>query len=106
MITQQEFQEALLIVELYNQQVKSYAKEVEEKSQKALQKAAIYKTIKEIKDDFEIYFPSISGRLRNIILYDFENFKMCDITKENFLKQRKSGIKTWRELCDITGNHY
>jgi hypothetical protein len=106
MITEQEFEKALLIVDEYNQQVKKHAKDVAEKSQKALQKSAIYKTPKEIRSEFSVYFPTMSVRLRNIIMWGFDDVKICDITKSDFLKQRNSGIKTWKELCDITGNNY
>jgi len=35
----------------------------------------------------------------------FKDKRICDITKEEFLSVRNAGMKSWTELCELTGNN-
>ena len=98
MITEREYLYAIKIVNEYTEQVKK-------QTEKALKSTGITKTPKEMHLDWDIYFPSMEIRLWNILRFQFENIRICDITKKEFLSARMAGMKSWVDLCYITGNN-
>jgi len=97
MITETEYFAALKIVNQYTAQIKK-------KSDDALKLTVLTKTPLEIKRDYETdYLPNASVRLLNILFYNFENTKLCDITRDEFLSKRNAGRRSWAELCELLG---
>ena len=96
MITENEYLDAIKIINKYNEQIKKHTK-------KTLEITGITKTPKELHFDWVIYFPTMKMRLWNILRWNFENKKICDITKKEFLSVKTAGKRSWSELCDITG---
>lgn len=97
MITETEYFAALKIVNQYTAQIKK-------KSDDALKLTVLTKTPLEIKRDYETdYLPNASVRLLNILFQHFENTRLCDITKEDFLSKRCAGRRSWAELCELLG---
>jgi hypothetical protein len=66
----------------------------------------IKKTPAELRNSHWIDFPTMSGKLFNILQHNFIDIRICDITKKDFLSKRQAGVKSWYELFNITGNHY
>jgi len=98
MITEIEYLIAIKIVNQYTEQVKKKTEEV-------LKTTGVTKTPKELDGQWDIYFPSMPVRLINTLRAAFENKRLCDITKKEFLSVRLAGKKSWMELCEITGNN-
>lgn len=98
MITEREYLDAIKIINEYTEQVKK-------QTEKVLKSTRITKTPKELHLDWDIHFPKMEVRLWNILISQFENRRICDITKKEFLSARLAGKKSWVELCDITGNN-
>lgn len=98
MITEREYLDAIKIIKEYTEQVKK-------QTEKVLKTTGLTKTPKELHLDWDIYFPTMEVRLWNVLKYQFENRRICDITKKEFLSARMAGKKSWCELCDITGNN-
>lgn len=63
------------------------------------------KTPKELENEWEEIFPDMSVRLKNILINQFENTPICDITREVFLKTRTAGIRSWYEFNSIIPNN-
>lgn len=97
-ITEAQYLNAIKTVQEYTEQVKR-------KSAKSLNETGITKTPKEICESHIDYFPSMSIRLLNILRWNFENTRICDITKKEFLSVRLAGNKSWTELSDIIGTN-
>jgi hypothetical protein len=98
MRTEREYLEAIKIINEYTEQVKK-------QTEKVLKTTGVTKTPKELHFDWDIHFPTMEVRLWNILRWAFENRRICDITKKEFLSVRLAGKKSWSELCDITGNN-
>lgn len=98
MITEREYLDAIKIINEYTEQVKKQTEEV-------LKRTGITKTPKQLHLDWDTYFPTMEVRLWNILRSAFRDKRICDITKKEFLSIRTAGMKSWSELCDITGNN-
>ena len=98
MITERQFLDAINIIYKYNSQV-------QETTHKALKISGITKTPKELYFTWDTHFPSMEVRLWNVLSWNFENKRICDITKKEFLSARNAGKKSWSELCYFTGNN-
>jgi len=97
MITEREYLDAIKIINEYTEQVKK-------QTEKVLKSTGITKTPKELDLDWDIHFPKMGVRLWNILRWQFENRRICDITKNEFLSVKYAGHISWTELCDLTGN--
>ena len=96
-ITEKQYLEAVHTVMQYTEQVNR-------KTVKVLRDTGITKTPKQLYYDWGNYFPTMKMRLWNILYFYFKDKKVCDITKEEFLSVRNAGMKSWVELCELTGN--
>ena len=73
-----------------------------EKNKTAENTATFYKTPKEIgRYELQNYFPY---RLSNILWYDLEDVRICDIKKNDLLKCRNAGTKTWEQFYKVVKN--
>ena len=98
MITEREYLDAIKIINEYTEQVKKQTVQI-------LKKTGVMKTPRELYFEWDIHFPTMEVRLWNILKMNFENKRICDITKKEFLSTRMAGKKSWSELCDVTGNN-
>ena len=96
MITEKEYLDAVRIVNDYTEQIRK-------KSEKILQYAGISKTPTELHYDWQVYFPSMNVRIYNILRRGFAHTKICTITKKDFLSIPTAGLKSWLQLCQMTG---
>ena len=96
MITEKEYLQAIKIINEYTEQIKK-------QTEKTLKITGITKTPKELNFDWKIHFPTMEVRLWNILRWNFENKRICDITKKEFLSVRLAGKKSWSDLCELTG---
>lgn len=78
MVTDEEFYAASKIVNKYINQKK-------EEIAKILNIQGISKTPKELHFYWDTYFPTMNIRLWNLLRFNFNNKKLCDITKKEFL---------------------
>jgi hypothetical protein len=91
MITEKEYLEAVKIVQAYNEQIKDQVEK--------LFNPICFKTPKEIgKYELLDYF---SARVSNILWYNFEDCRIADIKKGDFLSCRNTGEKTWEEFNKV-----
>jgi hypothetical protein len=97
-ITEKQYLEAVHTVIKYTEQVNK-------KSVKVLTDSGIAKTPKQLYYDWDNFFPNMQKRLWNILYHYFKDKRICDITKEEFLSVRNAGMKSWTELCELTGNN-
>lgn len=65
----------------------------------------LQKTPKELENSWDEVFPDMSVRLKNILIHQFENTPICDISREVFLKTRTAGIRSWNEFSFIVPNN-
>jgi hypothetical protein len=73
-----------------------------EKNKTAEHTATFNKTPKEIgKYELQNYF---SCRLSNILWFDLEDVRICDIKKNDLLKCRNAGTKTWEQFYKVVKN--
>jgi len=98
-ITEQDYLDAIRVINEYTEQVNR-------KTEAVLKKSGITKTPSEIGGDYSILFPSTSVRLWNVLKGNFNHRRICDITKKEFFSVRNAGKKSWNELCEITGKDY
>ena len=96
MITEREYLDAIRIVNDYTEQIRK-------KSEKILKNAGINKTPMQLHLDFQTYFPSMNVRIYNILRRGFAHTKICNITKKDFLSIPTAGLKSWLQLCKMTG---
>jgi len=90
-ITEQEYLNAIKIINEYSEQLHNHYKDVNT-------------SIRSLKRVFELtdYDKSqISNRLHNILKWDFRTHRLCDITKDEFFKVRYAGKGSWNELCEL-----
>jgi len=100
MITEIEYLDAIATIKKYAEQIKKQTEEV-------LLPEFLTKTPREIGGkNWKIYFPTMCFRLKKILILNFEDTKICDITKEEFLSMHTAGRKRWAELCNITGKEW
>jgi hypothetical protein len=92
-ITEQQYLNAIKIINEYSIQLKNHCIEVKTKN-RSLQ------TVKEL--DY-LDLSEISVRLYNILKFNFEYFRLIDITKEEFFKARNAGVGTYNDLCKFIG---
>jgi hypothetical protein len=91
MITEKEYLEAVKVVQEYNEQIKSQMEK--------LFNPICFKTPKEIgKYELRDYF---SGKVANILWQQFEDCRIFDIKKGDFLSCRSAGEKTWEEFNKV-----
>lgn len=95
-ITEIEYSNAIKIIIEYSEQTVK-------KTQDTLKLTGTTKTPKELEDDLGSYFPTMNGKLFMILKIYFENTKLCDITKRDFLNKRYAGNKSWEKFCEIIG---
>jgi hypothetical protein len=95
MITEKEYLEAIRIVVQYTEQVK-------EQTEKALYRGIVTKTPKQIAKMSKIPV-RINTRLWTILVDNFIDVRLCDISKYDFLRTRNAGKYNWAKLCQITG---
>lgn len=98
MRTEREYLEAIKIITEYTEQVK-------EETKKVLKKTGITKTPNQLYLEWDMHFPTMEVRLWNILKAYFKDTKIIDITKKEFLSVPNAGLKSWNQLCDITGNN-
>jgi hypothetical protein len=98
-ITEQEFLEAVKIIRKYKLQV-------ERMTEETLRETGIMKTPAEIESNWQKHFPNMSIRLWNILIYNYENVRICDITIEQLRRTRNVGAKTIIEFSEITGKEW
>jgi hypothetical protein len=96
MITEKEYLDAVRIVNDYTEQIRK-------KSEKILKNAGINKTPMELKYDWQVYFPLMNVRIYHILIRGFAHTKLCNITKKDFLSVQTAGLKSWLQLCEMTG---
>ena len=96
MITEQEFLEAIKIIRKYNLQV-------ERMTEESLRETGIMKTPFEIESNWQKHFPTMNIRLWNILMYNYENVRICDILIKDLRRTRNVGAKTLFEFCELTG---
>lgn len=97
MRTEKEFLNAMLVIKEYTNQLK-------DQSENAMKHYEKTRTMKQLLwTDHSIVF---STRLYHILRLNdvIENTRLCDITKKDFLAIEQAGLKSWAELCEITGN--
>jgi hypothetical protein len=95
LITEQQYKEAIEIIHQYTRQINA-------QTAKALQQRFIEKRVSEIHPyDWRKYFPTISTRLINALIDNFQGTRICDISKSDFIRARNCGLKSWDELCEI-----
>ena len=97
MRTEREYLDAIKVIS-------EYAEQVKKQTEKALLVTGITKTPKEIGLKWDTYFPSMTMRLWNILRFQFEDVRICDIKRKDFLSKRMAGIWGWTELCKFTNN--
>ena len=95
MITEQEYLAAIKIINEYTEQIKQQTEQI-------LKKTGTTKTPAQLSFSWHIYFPSTGVRLWNILKASFNDKRLCDITKKEFLSAPMAGKKSWSELCAIT----
>ena len=96
MITEQEFLEAITTIRKYRLQV-------EQMTEESLRETGIMKTPFEIESNWQKHFPKMNIRLWNILIYSFENVRICDILIKDLRRTRNVGYKTLFEFCRLTG---
>jgi len=90
-ITEKEYLDAIKIVQEYNEQIKF-------ETEKTLQPICL-KTPREIgRYNLGNYF---SARISSILINVFENCRICDIKKDDFLAVRNAGKKSWEEFNNV-----
>lgn len=99
MITEQEFLAAVKIIRKYKLQV-------ERMTEETLRETGIMKTPTEIKSNWQKHFPTMSVRLWHILQLNFDDVRICDITKEQLRRTRNVGAKTIIEFSEITGKEW
>jgi hypothetical protein len=88
-ITEEEYLNAVKIINEYSNQLKNHYEEVKIKN-RSLQK------IQEIDDLDRNELPV---RLYNILKFNFKDIRLCDITRDDFFKARNAGVGTYNDLC-------
>jgi hypothetical protein len=99
MITELEYLDAISTIKQYAEQIKNQTEEV-------LLPEVLTKTPKQINENWKIFFPTMCFRLQKILLLNFEDTRICDITQKEFLSMHQAGRKRWAELCNITGKEW
>jgi hypothetical protein len=102
MITEQEYLEALKTIDEYEGQIRKQNEDIKKHNDDILLKIAIKKTPCDFGWSIPEEFPTMSVRLWNILKANFDNTRICDITKEQLLSKRNAGKIAWLELCEIT----
>ena len=97
MRTEREYLAAIKVIAEYTRQVKK-------QTEKALLVTGITKTPKEIGLKWDTYFPGMTVRLWNLLMFHFENVRICDIKEKEFFSKQGIGFKAWTELCKFTNN--
>jgi len=91
-ITEQEYLNAIKIINRYSEQLKNHNYEV----QIVNRNLTIFSELNEL--DLDI----IPCRLYNILKFNFKDIRLCDITKDEFFKARNAGKGSWNDLCELT----
>lgn len=87
MITEIEYLDAIATIKQYAEQIKNQTEEV-------LLPEVLTKTPREIGGkNWKIYFPTMCFRLKKIIVLNFEDTRICDITKKSFYQCTKQAGK-------------
>ena len=93
-ITEAEYLGALNVV-------KEYTKQINMETDKFLKNSILSKTPNElVRHGF--YNLNINVRVLNILLAQFNNVKLCDITKSEFMKARGGGNFGWNKFIEFT----
>jgi hypothetical protein len=91
MITEKEYLQAVKIVQEYNEQIKIQSEK--------LFNPICFKTPNEIgKYELREFFTS---RLANLLYDNFENVRLADIKKAEFLCTRNMGVTAWTEFNKV-----
>lgn len=91
-ITEQEYLNAIQIIKQYSKQLQNYNNEVQ----------IVNRNLIKISELTESDRSIIPCRLYNVLKFNFCDIRLCDITKDEFLKARNSGKGSWNDLCDLT----
>jgi hypothetical protein len=95
-ITEQEYLNAIKIINEYSEQLHNHNKEVQ----------ITIRSLKRVSELTDYDRCQISTRLYNVIKWDFKEIRLCDITKDGFFKVRNAGKGSWNELCELTNKIY
>lgn len=98
-ITEQEFLEAIKII-------REYKLQVERMTEEALRETAITKTPAELELTWQKHLPTMTIRLWKILINEFRDTRILDISIEKLTRTRNVGRKTLIEFCEITGKEY
>jgi hypothetical protein len=96
MITEQEFLEAVKII-------KKYKLQVEQITEETLLHTGMMKTPAEIESNWQEHFPTMSDRLRDILIGQFKDTRIYEISFNKFANTRNVGNRTMLEFCKLTG---
>jgi len=96
MITEQEFLEAITTIRKYRLQV-------EQMTEETLLHTGMMKTPAEIESDWQKHFPTMSIRLWDILIYQFKDTRIYEISFNKFANARNVGRRAMVEFCKLTG---
>lgn len=103
MITEQEYLEALKVVDSYKLQKKAELEELRVQAENIVKQIAINQSYDDLlkeyhQKDIWYYFPKITVRCRNILRAELHSVPIKDITQEQWVKCRQSGKKSWSDF--------
>jgi len=95
-ITEIDFFDALKLIVIY---IESKGKTIESLSRII----GLMQTPNELDHTWKHYFGKLNPKVRCILATHFEDTKLCNIKKEEFLSKRSVGIKSWQKFCKSIG---
>jgi len=95
-ITEKEFLEAIKII-------KKYKLQVEQMTEETLLQTGIMKTPAELESNWQEHFPTMSDRLWWVLIGQFKDTRICEISFNKFTNARNVGTRTLIEFCQLTG---
>ena len=90
-LTEEDYLNAVRIINEYKEQLNNHYLEVNTKN----------RSLKKVSELDNLDRCQMSGRLYNILKFNFMDVRLCDITKEEFFKARWCGVTTYNELCEL-----
>jgi len=91
-ITEQEYLNAIKIINEYSIQLKNHNYEVQIVNRNLTKFSELNESNRDI----------IPCRLYNILKSNFNDVRLCDIIKDEFFKARNAGKGSWNDLCELT----
>ena len=98
-ITEQEYLNAIEMIDGYSKIINQYYEQLKNHSRDVQIVNRNLKKCCELNSEDRSIIPT---RLNVILRFNFQDIRLCDITKDEFLKARNAGKGSWNDLCDLT----